>query len=46
MNDVHRFVAEHRRLTRRFFLGLNAAGAAAITFAASDAASRSHRTQP
>ena len=31
MNVVHRFMAEHRRLTRRFFLGLNAAGAAAIT---------------
>src|SRR5437762_3675759 len=31
MNEVQRFVAEHRRLTRRFFLGLNAAGAAAIS---------------
>lgn len=31
MNEVNRFLAEHRRLTRRYFLGLNAAGAAAIT---------------
>ncbi len=30
MNDVQRFLARHRQLTRRYFLGLGAFGAAAI----------------
>jgi len=30
MNDVQRFLARHRMLTRRFFLGLGAAGSAAM----------------
>jgi DMSO/TMAO reductase YedYZ molybdopterin-dependent catalytic subunit len=31
MNDIERFLSEHARLTRRFFLGAGAAGAAALT---------------
>jgi len=30
MNELHRFLVEHRRLTRRFFLGLSAAAAATV----------------
>lgn len=30
MNDVQRFLAEHRQITRRFFLSLGAAGSAAL----------------
>ena len=33
MSEVHRFLAEHRRLSRRFFLGLGAAGTAALASA-------------
>src|SRR5580765_8136146 len=44
MNDLHRFLHEHRRLSRRFFLKLGAAGSAALGW--SPLASRAAPTSP